>query len=195
MVGLQGLHKNDALRCSNVSTSVQLKSFCPWCLKLGGTLKWLLFTLERCLIGWQLCATYDSHLPAWIHRASWTTVLDVKQVQQGTCGTGGTGKGKKVTQEELQVPGMKGGILITQLRGQQGVIKSGTLLNTFCLVQLENGSWFTSWIFLDPGFIVQANPHSVRQTVISFCSHNICNVMVLTLTILSYVSFALMFQL
>ena len=36
MVGLQGLHSNNAFRCSNVSSSVGLKSFCPWCLKLGG---------------------------------------------------------------------------------------------------------------------------------------------------------------
>ena len=36
MVGLQELHLSDAYRCSNVSSSVGLKSFCPWCFKLGG---------------------------------------------------------------------------------------------------------------------------------------------------------------
>ena len=36
MVGLQGLHKSDAFQWSNVSASVGLKLFCPWCFKLGG---------------------------------------------------------------------------------------------------------------------------------------------------------------
>ena len=36
MVGLQGLHSGDAFRCSNISSSVGLKSFFPWCFKLGG---------------------------------------------------------------------------------------------------------------------------------------------------------------
>ena len=35
MVGLQGLHLSDAFRCSNMSSSVGLKSFCPQCFKLG----------------------------------------------------------------------------------------------------------------------------------------------------------------
>ena len=36
MVGLQGLHLSDAFRCYSMSSSVGLKSFCPWCFKLGG---------------------------------------------------------------------------------------------------------------------------------------------------------------
>ena len=39
MVGLQGLHPGDGFRCSNVSSSVGLKLFCPWCFKLGETLR------------------------------------------------------------------------------------------------------------------------------------------------------------
>ena len=39
IVGLQGLHLSDAFRCSNVSSSVGLKSFCPWYFKLGETQK------------------------------------------------------------------------------------------------------------------------------------------------------------
>ena len=35
MVGLQGLHSDEAFRHPNISGSVGLKSFCPWCLKLG----------------------------------------------------------------------------------------------------------------------------------------------------------------
>ena len=36
MVGLQGLHRSDTSQHSNVSASVGLKSFFPWCFKLGG---------------------------------------------------------------------------------------------------------------------------------------------------------------
>ena len=36
MVNLQELSSGNAFRCPNVSASVGLKSFCPWCLKLGG---------------------------------------------------------------------------------------------------------------------------------------------------------------
>ena len=36
MIGLQGLHLSNAVRHSNISSSVELKSFCPWCFKLGG---------------------------------------------------------------------------------------------------------------------------------------------------------------
>ena len=35
MVGLQGLHISNAFWCSNMSASVGLKSFCPWCFKIG----------------------------------------------------------------------------------------------------------------------------------------------------------------
>ena len=31
MVGLQELHTSDTFQCSNVSASVGLKLFCPWC--------------------------------------------------------------------------------------------------------------------------------------------------------------------
>ena len=37
MVGLQGLHSNNAFRDFYISASVRLKSFCPQCFKLGGT--------------------------------------------------------------------------------------------------------------------------------------------------------------
>ena len=39
MVGFQRLHSGDAFRCSNISSSVGIKSFCPWCFKLGATLR------------------------------------------------------------------------------------------------------------------------------------------------------------
>ena len=54
------------------------KSFCPWCPKLGWTLKWSPSILERCTIGWWSHVTYASHSLAWKHRESWTTILDAK---------------------------------------------------------------------------------------------------------------------
>ena len=47
MVGLQGLHISDAFRCSNVVASMGLKSFCPWCLKLGGNTKMITVHLRE----------------------------------------------------------------------------------------------------------------------------------------------------
>ena len=38
MVGLQGLHTSNAFWCPKVSASMDLKLFCPWCFKFGGTL-------------------------------------------------------------------------------------------------------------------------------------------------------------
>ena len=36
MVGLKGLHTSDAFQHLNISASVGLKPFCPWCFKFGG---------------------------------------------------------------------------------------------------------------------------------------------------------------
>ena len=47
MVGLQGLHMDNTFRHPNVSTSVGLKSFCPWCLKLGGNAKTIAVHLQE----------------------------------------------------------------------------------------------------------------------------------------------------
>ena len=120
MVGLQGLHMSDAFRCSNILASMGLKSFCPWCLKFGGTPKWSLSTLERCITGWLLCVTCACHLLAWTQRAYWSTILDVKPSTRNAPSRRDRKKGKKFTQEKIEVPGMKGDILITQLGGHQG---------------------------------------------------------------------------
>ena len=117
MVSLQGLNTSDAFRCSNISASMGLKSFFPWCLNLGGTLKQSPSILERFITEWWLCAKYASLLPAcpglplWVQSQEW----------QGMCGTGGTGQGEEITQKEVQVPGKKGDILTTQIRGYQRI--------------------------------------------------------------------------
>ena len=141
------------------------KVILPLVSKAGGTPRQSPSILEGCLIGWQLCATFASHSLAWTHRASWPTILDVKPSMTWNAWNMRHRKMQKVTQEEVQVLGMKGDIWITQLRGHQGVIKSRMLLNTFCLVQPENVSCFTSWIFLDHlSFVFWVSPCSVRQT-------------------------------
>ena len=39
MVSLQGLYSGDAFRCPNIPSGMGLKSFCPWCFKLGGNIE------------------------------------------------------------------------------------------------------------------------------------------------------------
>ena len=77
MVGLQGVHKSDAFKCSNILAIVGLKSFGSWCLKPGGTLKQSLSILEMFITGWWLYAMYASLLPAWMHSMSWITIHQV----------------------------------------------------------------------------------------------------------------------
>ena len=64
MVGLQGLHSGDAFRCSNVSSSVGLKSFCSWCFKLGGNTKTIAIHLRevyyRLAMVCNLCKSFAS---------------------------------------------------------------------------------------------------------------------------------------
>ena len=47
MGGLQGLHLGDTFRCPNVSSSMRLKYFCPWCLKLDGNIKTIAIHLRE----------------------------------------------------------------------------------------------------------------------------------------------------
>ena len=64
MVGLQGLHLGIAFRCPNVSASLGLKSFCPWCLKLGGNTKTIAIHLwevhYRMTIMCDICQAFSS---------------------------------------------------------------------------------------------------------------------------------------
>ena len=57
MVGLQGLHTCNALQCSNVSCSIGLKSFCPWCFKLGANTETIATHLRE--VHYQLAITCD----------------------------------------------------------------------------------------------------------------------------------------
>ena len=113
MVGLQGLHCDDAFRHPNISSNMKLKSFCPWCFKLEGTLKQLPPTSGRCTTKQQLLVTSAGHLPVWaqsiLDHCSGCKVRCTKQcIEQER-----HKKAQKVTQEEDQVMRTGKGILIT----------------------------------------------------------------------------------
>ena len=57
MVGLQGLHTINAFWCSNVSSRVELKSFCPWCFKLGSNRETIATHLRE--VHYHLAIAYD----------------------------------------------------------------------------------------------------------------------------------------
>ena len=44
MMCLQGLHLCNTLKCLSISGGIGLKSFCPWCLKLGGNMEMIAAT-------------------------------------------------------------------------------------------------------------------------------------------------------
>ena len=64
MVGLPGLHMSDDFRCSNVLASMGLKSFCPWCLKIGGNTETIVIHLRkfhyRMAIVCNICQSFTS---------------------------------------------------------------------------------------------------------------------------------------
>ena len=64
MVHLQGLHMSDAFWHLNVSARIGLKSFFPWCFKLGGNTETIVIYLREvhcCLaIVCDLCQSFPS---------------------------------------------------------------------------------------------------------------------------------------
>ena len=64
ILGLQGLHMSDAFWCSNVPASTGLKSFCPWCFKLGGSMEITATHLwevhYQLAITWDICKAFAS---------------------------------------------------------------------------------------------------------------------------------------
>ena len=57
MVGLQGLHMSEALKCPSISAGMGLKSFCPWCFKLGGNMETI--TIHLCEVHYQMAIVCD----------------------------------------------------------------------------------------------------------------------------------------
>ena len=77
MVGLQGLHTNDTSQCSNVSSSVGLKLFFPWCFKLGANTEMISTHLKEVhywlAIVCDICKTFASMMVQLIleHHSGW----------------------------------------------------------------------------------------------------------------------------
>ena len=63
-VGRQGLDSCNTFRCSNMSSSMGLKSFCPWCFKFGGNPEMIATHLRevhyRLAITCDLCKSFAS---------------------------------------------------------------------------------------------------------------------------------------
>ena len=121
-----------------------LKSFCPWCLKLGSNTETIAVHLTeihyRMAIVANICRYFTGMNAYYI--LDHHTILGAKPSvtgKQGTCRTGGTGKGREIAQE-VQVLGKKGDILTTQLRGHQRITRV-ECHSLPCLVQPENVSW------------------------------------------------------
>ena len=57
MVGMQGLHSGDTLKHPSISAGIGLKSFCPWCLKLGGNTETIVVHLGE--VHYQMAITGD----------------------------------------------------------------------------------------------------------------------------------------
>ena len=117
------------------------KVILPLVSKAGGNTKMMAIHLRevhyRMAIMCNICRSFASMYAQSIHS-------DYKANCDKECMEHEGHEKVKCPQEEVQVLGIKVGILITQIRCHQGVIKSGMPLNTFHLVQLENISWFTS---------------------------------------------------
>ena len=94
MVGLQGLHTSGTFRCSNVLASMGLKSFCPWCLKMGGNTETITIHLRevhyRMAIVCNICQSFTSMNAQVVleHHSGYKSKCD-KEMHR----TGGTGKG------------------------------------------------------------------------------------------------------
>ena len=127
-------HCPRAFRCSNILARMGLKSIYPWCLKLGNTGMIVIHLSEvhyRMAIVCDICQSFAG--------MNTQSVLD-------HCSGCKAKQDKKHAEHEGQAKAnkLKGGMLVTQLRGYQRFIKSRMLFNTFCLVQPENISQFTS---------------------------------------------------
>ena len=57
MVSLQVLHTSNTFQCFNMPASVGLKSFCPWCFRLGGNTETIATHLRE--VHYQLAITCD----------------------------------------------------------------------------------------------------------------------------------------
>ena len=178
--------------CPSVSNSKGLKSFCPWCLKLGGNAETSAIHLwevhYRMTIMYNICWPFASMSAQSIldHFSGCKVKCDKEHV------------GVNSPQNPLkEVSGTKGNIPVTQARCCQAVIRSGILLYTFHLVKPVNVSWSTPWIVCDHPRVLfeQAFTQSDELSFLLFIYNGAH--MKQSLTVLSYafhVSFNLQFN-
>ena len=194
MVNIQGLHMSDGFKCSNVLANVGLRSFCLWCLKLGGTPKWLPSILERCIIGWQMCATYASCLPAWIHRACWNTILGVEpSVTRNAQNKRDRERGKKSHKKRSKSWGWKETFWLPSLevtKGSQEWNATQHLLSSLAreckLVHFLNFSGSSQLHFLVESSLSQTNCHFFLQSQCLWCNGAYVNHSVLCFIVLLF---------
>ena len=79
MVGLHSLHSGHTLKHPTISAGIGLKSFCPWCLKLGGNTE--MITIHLCEVHYQLAIACDicQVFAAWLHRTFQTISWSAKR--------------------------------------------------------------------------------------------------------------------
>ena len=129
-------------RHPNISVSVGLKSFCPWCLKLDGNTK--IITIHLCEVHYMMAIVCDI---CWVFTCmSAQSILGhfsgCKAKHDKEC-TEHEGPAKAHKKKE-SVMRKKGGIPVTQSRCCQEVMMSRMPLYIICLVKPVNISQFTA---------------------------------------------------
>ena len=132
MVSLQELHSGNTFRCPNVSATVGLKAFCPWCLKLGRNTKTIVIHLQevhyRKAIICEICWAFAG--------MSAQSILDHHFRCKAKCDKECVEHEGPQNPKEKEVFGTKRNIPVTWSRCCQAVIRSGMSLYIFCPVKL-----------------------------------------------------------
>ena len=89
MVSLQGLHASDLFRCINVLVGVGIKSFCLWCLKLGGNTETIAIYLRevyyRMAVVCNICQSFTGMNTQHVldHYSNYKAKCDREHAEQG----------------------------------------------------------------------------------------------------------------
>ena len=157
---------------------VWAKVILPLVSKARGRPKWLPSILERYTIGWQSCVIYAAVCQPSVTRNAWNRRNRDKKLHK---------KSKSWDKwRHPDYPDQRSPRSHKEWNAIQHLPSSpASECKLVHFLNLSGSSQLCFWVSLC----------SIRWTVISFFSHNLCNVMVLMLTILSYISFALIVKL
>ena len=164
MVGLQGLHLGKAFRCHNISACMGLKSFCPWCLKLGGNKETITIHLRevyyRMTIVCNICQAFAGMNAQNIldHQVKCKIKCDKEHAEHE--GHGKASKSHK--KKEVQVTRTKGSVWVSC-----NIMLSRMLFYVFPPPTFSIQWMSTCSISISPQLCFQLSPHSVRWTVSS----------------------------